>query len=149
MCNSFQRIPSIWPYPGNIRLGSIRSDYGVRIHPLFGNREFHKGIDLPAWLGAPVSVTADGIVVFSGWSKGYGRTIIVNHQNGYHTLYAHNQKILVKKGDSVRKGQTIAQVGRTGFATGPHIHYEVTYNGKNLDPKRFLDMDILTASVKF
>jgi len=146
--SDFSNIPSIWPIPGSIKYGSIRSDYGWRIHPLLGHREFHKGIDIPSWTGTPVKATADGYVVFSDWSKGYGYTIVINHHNGYHTLYAHNQKLMVNWGEKVRKGQLIAQVGRTGLATGPHIHYEVIYNGKNRDPKEFLDLNIFSAKAR-
>jgi murein DD-endopeptidase MepM/ murein hydrolase activator NlpD len=138
--NRFSTLPSIWPLHG-----SIRADYGWRTHPILGTREFHKGIDIPGWVGAPVRAAADGLVVFSDWSKGYGLAVIIDHHNGYSTLYGHNQKLMVSVGDVVRKGQQISQVGNTGLSTGPHVHYEVNYNKSAMDPKNFLDLNMFSS----
>ncbi len=127
-------IPSIRPVEGRISAG-----FGYRKNP-FTNRgkEFHKGMDFAAPYGTNVAVTADGTVLFASWQSGYGRLAVVAHGNGISTLYAHNSKLLVKKGDKVTKGQIIAKVGSTGRSTGPHLHYEVKVNGKSVDPSNYI-----------
>ena len=100
--------------------GRITSDFGSR----FSGRR-HTGIDIAARSGQPILSAADGTVMFSGWRSGYGRTIIVQHDRGLKTLYAHNSRNLVRKGEKVRQGQAIALVGSTGRSTGPHLHFEV------------------------
>ena len=100
--------------------GRITSDFGSR----FSGRR-HTGIDIAARSGQPIISAADGTVRFSGWRLGYGRTIIVQHAQGLKTLYAHNSRNLVRKGEKVRQGQAIALVGSTGRSTGPHLHFEV------------------------
>ncbi len=119
--------------------GSITSYFGNRIHPHTGKEQFHLGIDIKTQSGDPIKVTADGVVSFSGWSGNNGNLVVVEHGMGYTTHYAHNKKNLVKVGQKVRKGETIAYVGSTGNAQSAHIHYAVLKNGKFLNPKKFID----------
>jgi murein DD-endopeptidase MepM/ murein hydrolase activator NlpD len=134
----FAVTPSIWPI-----YGRIVSGYGYRYYPWRG---MHTGIDITAWHGNPVRVTASGVVVFSGWKGGFGKTVIVDHGYGLQTLYGHNSKLLVSAGQRVVKGQIISNVGATGFATGPHCHYEIRKNNYAVSPMRFLNLDIFTAN---
>ncbi|MBQ7288120.1 MAG: peptidoglycan DD-metalloendopeptidase family protein [Clostridia bacterium] len=117
-----------WPVPGASR---ISSPYGYRIHPVYGYRKFHKGIDIPAAAGKPIVASAAGVVsAVKSTSSGYGNHVIINHGeatngNSYQTLYAHMTRYIVKKGQSVQKGQVIGYVGSTGTSTGNHLHFEV------------------------
>ena len=125
------RIPSIDPTAGWLSSSFSRS----RWHPLLNKRRPHEGIDISAPRGTPVVTTADGRVTFAGWRPGYGWTVEVEHGNGIKTRYAHNQKTLrVKVGDEVRRGDTVALVGSSGLAAGPHVHYEVLIDGQAVDP---------------
>lgn len=137
----FASLPSIWPVNG-----SILCSYGWRRHPFSGKQEFHKGVDIPVWQGYPIKATADGVIVYSGWSNGYGNTVVIDHKNGYSTLYAHCSQLLVDRWDQVAKGQVIAKVGSTGLSTGPHLHYEVEKNNKTVNPATFLDINIRSAN---
>ena len=139
----FDATPSIWPV-----YGRILSRYGWRTHPITRRRQFHKGVDIPCWLGAPIKATADGVVIFNGWAGGYGLAVILDHGYGYRTVYAHASKILTKKGAIIKKGQVIATIGSTGISTGPHIHYEITRWGKAIKPNKYLDLDLFTASTR-
>jgi len=112
-----------WPVTGE-----ITSAYGQR------TSGFHHGIDIAQEYGAPIKAAADGIVTFSGSKSVYGKTVIIRHDDGRETLYAHAQSILVHKNQKVREGQIIALVGTTGRTTGPHLHFEVRVNGKNVNP---------------
>ncbi|WP_410543816.1 M23 family metallopeptidase [Wolbachia pipientis] len=113
----------------------ISSRFGNRKHPIRGKIVFHKGVDYAAKFGAPIYATAEGIVEYIGNNGGYGKYIKVKHKNGYSTGYAHISKFSdVKLGSKIKQGQVIAYVGSTGVATGPHLHYEVIYNGKHVDP---------------
>ena len=131
-------MPTGWPADGR-----LTSRYGRRISPMgrdaeSGDREFHPGIDIAAGLGSPIRAAADGSVARARWSGGYGRLILLRHDLGYATLYGHASRLLVKEGERVRRGQIIAAMGSTGRSTGSHVHYEVWFNGKTVDPKRFL-----------
>jgi len=134
----FAVTPSIWPL-----YGRIVSGFGYRYFPWRG---MHTGIDISAWNGTPVRVTASGVVVCSGWKGGYGKTVIIDHGYGLQTLYGHNSKLLVSVGQHVVKGQIISEVGATGFATGPHCHYEIRKNNFAVSPMRYLNLDIFTAN---
>lgn len=127
--------PSIMPVTASITAG-----FGYRRNP-FTSRgsEFHKGVDFAAPYGKTVVATGDGIVIFSGWNSGYGKTLIISHGYGITTMYAHNSKLLVKQGDKVKRGQAITKVGNTGRSTGPHLHYEVKVNGKNVNPIKYFN----------
>ena len=129
---------------GNIPSGKpctysrISSPFGERIHPVYGKKSFHKGIDLAAPNGTPIYATADGVVAFAGVCNGYGNFIKLNHQNGYKTGYAHMSSMVVKTNDKVKKGDLIGYVGSTGTSTGNHLHYEVYYNDQVTDPAKTL-----------
>ena len=116
----------------------ISSGYGYRIDPFTGLRAFHPGIDFAAPFGSHVHAVAAGVVVWSGPMGGFGNAVEINNGNGYSTLYGHNSKTVVKVGQIVRKGQLIALVGSTGRSTGPHVHFEVMYHGKPINPGRFV-----------
>lgn len=117
---------------------AIAVAYGTRINPItHRGTEFHKGVDLGAKFGVNVYATADGEVIFAGWNGGYGNVVIISHGYGFTTLYAHNSKLLVKIGDNVKRGQALAKTGSTGRSTGPHVHYEVKVNGKNVNPAKY------------
>jgi len=135
--------PSIWPV-----YGYILSDFGWRVHPVTGKSRLHKGIDIPSWTGAPIKSAADGLIVYSGWSSGFGNVVVIDHNFGFRTIYAHASRLLVDRGDLVKKGQVIAQVGTTGLSTGPHLHYEVRRWKQPVSPRRYLDLDMFTASAK-
>ena len=139
----FANTPSTWP-----TYGRILSRYGRRRHPLTRKWHYHKGIDIPSWNGAPIKATADGIVIYAGWANTFGNLVTIRHGMGYMTLYAHASRVLVKKGESVKKGQIIAQIGSSGLSTGPHIHYEINRWGKSVNPISYLDLDMFTASRK-
>jgi len=124
-----------WPVPGR---STISSGYGNRRSPISGGTEFHTGIDIPAPNGTNVIAADRGTVIFSGWMGGYGNTVIIDHGGSISTLYAHHSRNLVSVGQVVERGQVIAEVGSTGFSTGPHLHFEVRRNGRHIDPMPFL-----------
>ncbi|MEW6556249.1 MAG: M23 family metallopeptidase [Elusimicrobiota bacterium] len=130
--------PCIWPV-----YGRITSGFGPRIHPVKKYREIHLAIDIAAERGTPIKAPADGKVILVDWQPGYGKLIVLNHNYGFMTRYGHCYKILVKQGQKVKRGQTIALVGSTGIATAPHLHYEVWKNGIAVNPKRYLTEAIL------
>ena len=136
----FDYTPSINPL-----YGRRMSRYGWRTHPIKGNRSFHKGMDIASWTGAPIQATADGVVEYAGISGTFGKVVVLQHNYGYRTVYAHCSQLLVDKGDIIKKGQVIAQVGSTGLSTGPHLHYEVRKWRKTLNPQQFLNLDMFTA----
>ena len=125
--------PTIWPTQGWLSAG-----YGMRADPFSGEPNFHPGLDISADKGAPVFATADGTVDLASWAGDYGNSILLNHGFGIATRYGHLSKFLVKAGQKVRRGQLIAYVGATGRATGAHLHYEVTINGRLLNPLQLL-----------
>ena len=118
--------------------GWISSYYGRRSDPFTGRQAFHRGIDFAGPPGTQVLTVAHGVVTWVGDRAGYGRTVEINHGNGYVTRYGHNAKILVNVGDTVKKGQPIALTGSTGRSTGPHLHFEVLKNGVAINPLTFV-----------
>ena len=116
----------------------IASPFGVRRDPFTGRRAFHAGYDLEAQTGEPVSAVAEGIVVKAERSGAYGLLVEINHGGGYHTRYGHNSKLLVNAGDKVLRGQVVALAGSTGRSTGTHVHFEVLFNDKPVNPASFL-----------
>lgn len=119
--------------------GPITSPFGYRIHPIFGTTIYHSGIDIGVDEGTPVHAADSGVVIYSGSGlTGYGNVVIIDHGNGLSTLYAHNSVLLVSEGESVSKGQVVAYSGMTGYATGPHVHFEVRVNGSPTDPMGYL-----------
>ncbi|MBQ7283871.1 MAG: peptidoglycan DD-metalloendopeptidase family protein [Oscillospiraceae bacterium] len=124
----------MWPVPGYT---SISSGYGYR--NIFGYREFHTGIDIPAAYATPIKASNSGVVTVASYqSTGYGNRIIVDHGGGYKTLYAHCSSLAVKVGDYVVKGDTIAYVGSTGLSTGNHLHFEIRINDQYTDPTPYV-----------
>lgn len=119
-------------------LGRISSYFGERKDPLTGDDRFHHGVDIAAAEGTPVYPAASGKVIFSGKKDGYGNVVEVLHENGVITKYGHNERNLVKDGDSVDPAKPIAYVGSTGRSTGPHLHFEVIMDGRAIDPGRLL-----------
>jgi len=121
--------------------GKVTSRFGRRVDPFNRyNRVFHSGLDLAASIGTPVVASSEGEVVFTGRNGGYGNSIIIQHKDGYKTVYAHCSQIVVQPGEPVKMGRVIATVGRTGTATGAHLHFEVFRNGKIMNPESALSL---------
>lgn len=138
LVNKYSHIPSIKP----IRNAKLTSTFGYRYHPISGSREFHMGMDLDGTTSTPIYATADGKVIFEGWRQGYGRTIEIDHGNGFNTTYAHNSRDLVSEGENVLKGQIIGYVGSSGYTTGSHLHYEVRFKDRLFNPKKFMTLTL-------
>ena len=136
-----ENLPAIQPVL-NKDLKRTASGYGMRIDPVYHVRRFHAGMDFSAPVGTDVFATGNAKVVFTGWKQGYGNTVELDHGFGYTTLYAHLYKIIVRKGQNVKRGDVIALVGNTGKSTGPHLHYEVRYQDKPVDPRNFYFYDL-------
>lgn len=113
----------------------INSKYGMRIHPVLGGKRMHTGVDFAAPTGTPIYAAQSGKVIFSDWKGGYGKTVIIKHDNKYSSLYGHASKLLVSNGEYVQRGQKIALVGSTGRSTGPHLHFEILENGNRINPE--------------
>jgi murein DD-endopeptidase MepM/ murein hydrolase activator NlpD len=132
-------ITSAIPQGRPIVGGWLSSSFGYRIDPFNGKKTFHSGIDFAVKAGTEVIAVADGIVSFIGERSGYGELIELDHGNGYVTRYAHNEKITVKTGARINKGEPIALVGSTGRSTGPHVHYEVLREGIKINPYKLVN----------
>jgi murein DD-endopeptidase MepM/ murein hydrolase activator NlpD len=117
--------------------GFITSGFGMRVHPIFKRLMFHAGTDFSAPVGTNVIATGDGVVSFSGFDRGYGKKVILDHGNGYQTVYAHLSKALIRQGQHVKRGEVIAFSGNTGNSTGPHLHYEVLKDNIKVNPTAF------------
>lgn len=118
--------------------GTISSPYGNRTHPILKRQILHSGIDIAAPNGTPVKAPAGGEVIYDGWLRGYGRVVVLDHGKGFSTLYAHLSASLVKEGQVVKSGATIAKVGKTGNTTGYHLHFEVRVYGTPENPIKYL-----------
>ena len=130
-------VPCIWPTPAAARL--VSSDFGEVRSTGGGRSHHHQGIDISATKGCPVYATADGVVASVERDRGgYGKYVVVNHSSGYSTLYAHLSEIHARVGAQVRAGQVLGEAGKTGRASGAHLHYEVRQHGRPIDPKPFL-----------
>ncbi|HOO70925.1 MAG TPA: peptidoglycan DD-metalloendopeptidase family protein [Spirochaetota bacterium] len=129
----FQQFACTWPLKGKVTSG-----FGTRKDPFSGKKKFHCGIDISAPEGTPIHAAAEGRVIFSGWKNGYGKVIVLRHENSYISVYAHNYRNLVKKGDIIQNGQDIALSGKTGAVTGAHLHFEIRKYITPLNPLRFL-----------
>lgn len=123
-----------WPVPSCTYL---TSRFGLRVHPITGVTKSHTGIDVGAESGATIVAADGGTVVLAGVNSGYGNCVMIDHGNGYKTLYAHMSSIAVTNGQTVSKGDTVGYVGSTGLSTGPHCHYEVWKDGSRIDPEQF------------
>lgn len=129
----FACTPSIWP-----ARGWVSSRFGYRVSPFTSEKEFHSGLDVSARKGSSIIAPADGVVSSTGSNYGFGNIITINHGYGLKTKYAHLSKILVKKGQTIKRGQKIATMGNTGRTTGPHLHYEVHLKGVPVNPQRYI-----------
>ena len=134
-------IPAIQPVL-NKDLKRMASGYGWRVDPVYHIRRFHQGMDFSAPVGTDIFATGNGVVTYAGWRQGYGETVEIDHGFNYTTRYAHCSKIFAYKGKKVKRGDVIALVGNTGKSTGPHLHYEVHYNKKPVDPRNFYFYDL-------
>ena len=133
-----QETASGLPLSTPMSKGSITSRFGMRTDPFRRRPAMHTGIDFRAPTGQPARATAGGKVISAGYNRGYGNMVEIDHGNGLTTRFAHLSKILVKKGQTVGKGDTVGQTGSTGRSTGPHLHYEVRVNGRAVDPMTFI-----------
>lgn len=131
-----ETIPTLWPTPSSRR---ITDDYGYRKDPFTRKTKFHDGIDIGADYGTSIVAAAAGKVILSERTSGYGRAIKIDHGRGLVTLYGHASKLLVKVGQTVKKGDVIAKVGSSGRSTGPHLHFEILLYGSTVDPVQYLD----------
>ena len=141
--NLSSAIPAIWPID-RLQLKALYS-FGMRIHPIYKRRKFHKGVDMSCNKGVPVYASGDAIVESTEIGRrrvGYGKQVVLNHEFGYKTRYAHLHEILVEEGQKVKRGQLIGTVGSTGGSTGPHLHYEVIYMGKVVNPVNYFNKNM-------
>ncbi|MEJ2054764.1 MAG: M23 family metallopeptidase, partial [Calditrichaceae bacterium] len=144
--DSIAYMPALRP----VLKGIISSKFGMRTHPVLKVRRHHDGLDFAAKKGTPIYATADGIVVFAGRNGGYGNMVIISHKYGFETRYGHMNKIVARKGQKVKRGDKIGEVGNTGLTTASHLHYEVKRNGKVVDPSAyFFDDKILNEQVVY
>jgi murein DD-endopeptidase MepM/ murein hydrolase activator NlpD len=125
--------------------GRLSSGYGMRIDPFTGRPAFHEGLDIAAKYGTPIRPYRSGTVTWSGWKSGYGRAVIVRHENGLETLYGHMARTRVKKGDTVDADTSLGVIGSSGRSTGPHLHFEVRRNGQAVNPAPHLKARNLLA----
>jgi murein DD-endopeptidase MepM/ murein hydrolase activator NlpD len=132
-----QTLPTGIPIGGDFK---VTSGFGMRNDPFTGTLARHEGLDFTAVSGTPILATADGTVTRSGWEDTYGNIVEVTHAEGFMTRYAHISKRHVTEGQTVKRGQRIADVGSTGRSTGPHLHYEVFRHGRVLNPVQVLPM---------
>ena len=141
MKERINNIPAIQPISSKY-LKTMASGYGDRHDPIYGTSKFHEGMDFSSAIGTPVYATGAGTVKSAGWESGYGNSIDIDHGFSYLTRYAHLSQILVKEGQSVKRGDLIGKVGNTGKSTGPHLHYEVRYRGAPQNPVNYYFMDL-------
>ncbi|WP_084489598.1 M23 family metallopeptidase [Clostridiisalibacter paucivorans] len=118
--------------------GKITSGFGYRANPIGRGREFHYGIDIANKKGTNIKSAGSGVVTYCGYRSGYGKLIVINHGYNYQSMYGHNNKVHVKVGENIKKGQVIAEMGNTGKSTGNHLHFEVRYKGKPINPNNIL-----------
>lgn len=134
-------IPAIQPVE-NKDLRRLASGFGMRFHPILKIWRPHNGLDFTARVGTPIYATGDGTVVYAGRGSGFGIHVKIDHGYGYQTVYAHMSRMAVHKGQKVKRGQIIGYVGNTGLSTGPHLHYEVHYKGKPVNPIYYFYRDL-------
>ncbi len=143
-------IPAIWPID-RTKMRSKIGAFGYRMHPVYHRWKFHSGVDMPGRIGDPIYATGDGVVEFIDRSRarhGYGTQILINHGFGYKTRYAHLNKVHVTKGDTISRGQLIADMGNTGVSTAPHLHYEVIYKRSHVNPINYFDRNMSAEAYK-
>ncbi len=140
LATSIPSIPPVLPIKGTYYISSF---FGSREDPVYGGRSFHRGIDISAKSGTPVYATGEGTVSIAERQRsGYGNMVMINHGYGYMTRYAHLKDIAVERGQHVRRGDLVGWVGRTGKATGPHLHYEVSQKSRQVNPLNFMDFSM-------
>ncbi|MBE6204076.1 MAG: M23 family metallopeptidase [Alistipes sp.] len=143
-------VPAIWPIDRS-KLRNKIGAFGYRNHPVLRRWKFHSGVDMPGRVGDPIYATGDGVVEYVERSRaryGYGTQILIDHGYGYKTRYAHLNKLLVEKGDTITRGQLIAEMGNTGISTAPHLHYEVIYNRTHVNPINYFDQNMSAEAYK-
>lgn len=141
----FAALPALKPMQGRY----ASNKFGMRMHPILGVMREHQGVDIVGDVGTDVAAAGDGVVAMAGHTGGgYGNVVVINHGYGYQTLYAHLSKILVKPGRRVKRGDTIARSGKSGLASGPHLHYEVRHNGVSMNPTDFFFDDVTAESYR-
>jgi len=137
LAEAIRKQSYLWPLP--LSFDTLSYDWGYRtISSLGYNNKFHYGIDIPAYRGTDIYASKAGKVLIAKYHSSYGNYVLLDHGNGYHTLYAHASKLYVKAGEYVEQGQTLAAVGSTGTSTGNHLHFEVRVNGEKVDPMKYL-----------
>ncbi|MCD8313868.1 MAG: M23 family metallopeptidase, partial [Bacteroidales bacterium] len=142
-------IPNISPIVPDKNLYHLSSGYGVRSDPFTGRATAHSGMDFSLPYGTPIYATGDGKVVAIEYSRaGYGNQVLIDHGFGYKTRYGHLSTIFVQEGDEVKRGDFIGKAGNTGRSTGPHLHYEVIYMDRTVNPINYVDLDISVAEYK-
>ncbi|MCK9454366.1 MAG: M23 family metallopeptidase [Sulfurimonas sp.] len=140
MATLMQFIPSGSP----IRYNGITSNYGYRIHPTLNSKELHRGLDMKAAMNTPVYATADGLVEWAGFHEksGFGNLVIVEHNYGFKSYFAHLNKVVIKSGSFVKKGDLIAYTGNSGMSSGPHLHYEIRFIQRPVNPIAFVKWSV-------
>ena len=128
----------VMPAGRPINRGWLSSYFGMRTDPFNGRRVHHSGVDFAGKMGSDVVSVAAGVVTYSAKRSGYGNLVEINHGKGYSTRYGHNSENLVQVGETVKKGQVVAKMGTSGRSTGPHVHFEVLYNGRAVNPKKYI-----------
>ncbi|MFI3267058.1 MAG: M23 family metallopeptidase [Rikenellaceae bacterium] len=136
-----EAIPAIWPLDRTLMRGNIGA-FGYRIHPIYKRYIMHEGIDMGGPRGTPIYATGNGIISSAKTVSGYGKQILIDHGFGYQTRYAHLDDIGVEVGQEVKRGEQIGKLGNTGRSTGPHLHYEVIYMGRHVDPINYFSRDM-------
>ena len=131
--DSLKHMPALHP----VLDGRITSHFGMRLHPIFKRYRKHPGVDFAAKAGVPIYAAADGVIKLAKHYGGYGNCVYIDHLYGFETRYGHMQKILVRRGQKVKRGDKIGLVGESGIATAPHLHFEVHYKGKEVDPRQY------------
>ena len=131
--DSIRHMPAMHP----VIEGRITSEYGMRLHPIFKRYRKHPGVDFAAKMGTPIYAAADGVVKLARYNGGYGNCVFIDHLYGFETRYGHMEKILVRAGQRVKRGEKIGLVGKSGIATAPHLHFEVHYKGKEVNPRNY------------
>ena len=132
----------IWPVASYVY---VSSRFGQRVHPITGEIKNHTGIDIASNQGTTIYAADGGTITLAAWNGGYGNCVMIDHGNGYVTLYGHMSSIAVSQGQTVSQGDTIGYVGSTGNSTGPHLHFEVLKNGTRIDPEQFFSGLVISA----
>lgn len=139
--SKLQHVPAIQPIL-NKDLKRVASGFGYRIDPIYHTRRMHSGMDFSAPIGTDIYATGDGVVTFAGWKQGYGKTVVIDHGFDYQTLYGHMHDIKVRQNQKVSRAEVIGYVGNSGKSTGPHLHYEVLFKDKRVDPLNYYFLDL-------